>query len=207
MLDKSFPTPDQYNSIRHFDVQTHRILPVFLHGIGEILVKYRMHLKFGAFLLHRHSELRAGSVMVQTNPNPETEICRMEPLEDNGSQRSLSPCSFYMDVARHFRAFEYKEGPDMAVPGEDFLEEFGSFLHTHQLGDVIGISTLPPSEEQWLETMLADGQGTVARPIPCGQALPGVVTEWAFFVQDGALDYKEMRKCDTPPEGGGHVRS
>ena len=84
MLDKSFPTPDQYNSIRHFGVQTHRILPVFLQGIGEILVKYRMYLRFGAFLLHRYSELRAGSVIVQTSPDLETEICRIEPLEDNG---------------------------------------------------------------------------------------------------------------------------
>lgn len=69
------------------------------------------------------------------------------------------------------KVIEVEEGPDMAVPGEDFLEEFGSFLHTHQLGDVIGISTLPPSEEQWVETVLADGQGTVARPIPRGQAI------------------------------------
>ena len=101
-----------------------------------------------------------------------------------------------MDAARHFRAFEYKEGPDMAVPREDFLEEFGLFLHIYQLGDIIGISTLPSGEEQWVETVLADGRGTVARRIPRGQASPGVVTEWAFFVQDGALNYKEMRKCD-----------
>ncbi|MCJ1455412.1 hypothetical protein MMC28_005767 [Mycoblastus sanguinarius] len=207
MLDRSFPTPGQYNSIRHFDVQFHHILPELLQGIGEILVKYQMHFEFGAFLLHRHSELCAGSVMVQTNPDPETEICRMELLENRYSHRSLSPCSFYMNAARRFKAFEYKEGPDMAVPGEEFLEEFGSFLHIHQLGDVIGVSTLPPGDEQWVETVLADGQGTIARRIPHGQASPGVVTEWAFFVQDGALGYKEMRKCDAPPEGGGHVRS
>lgn len=90
-----------------------------------------MLLKFGAFLLHRHNELRVGNVMVQTNPDSETEICRMEPLEDNSSQGSLSPCSFYTDAARHFRAFEYKEGSDMVVPGEEFFEEFGLFLHIH----------------------------------------------------------------------------
>ena len=136
-----------------------------------------MHLKFGAFLLHRHNELRVGNVMVQTNPDPETEICGMEPLEDNSSQGSPSPCSFYMDAARYFKVFEYKEGPDMALPGEEFLEEFGLFLHIHQLGDVIGLSTLLPGEEQWVETVLADGQGTVARRIPRRQASPGVVTE------------------------------
>lgn len=36
---------------------------------------------------------------------------------------------------------------------------------------------------------------------------PGVVTEWTFFVQDGALGYNERQKSDPPPEGGGHVRS
>ena len=204
MLDRSLPTPGQYNSIRHFDVQIHHILPELLHGIGEILVKYQMHFEFGPFLLHRHSELRAGSVMVQRNPDPETEICRMEPLEN---EWSLSPCSFYMDAARHFQAFEYKEGPEGAVPREEFLEELGSFLHIHQLGDVIGVSKLPAGDEQWVETVLADGQGTIARRIAHDQASSGVVTEWAFYVQDGVLGYKEMRKCDTPPEGGGHVRS
>jgi len=99
------------------------------------------------------------------------------------------------------------KGPDVAVPREEFLEEFGSFLHIHQLGDVIGVSTLPPGDERWVETVLADGQGTVARRVQHGQASPGLVTQWAFFVQDAALGYKEMRKCDAPLEGGGHVRS
>lgn len=122
--------------------------------------------------------------MVQMNPDPETEICRMELLENKCSHRSLSPCSFYMNAAHHFKAFEYKEGPDRAVPGEEFLEELGLFLHVHQLGDVIGVS-------RWVETVLADGHGTVARRIPHDQASPGVATEWAFFVQDGALGWKE----------------
>jgi len=207
MLDRSFPTPGQYNNIKHFDVQVYEIPPALLRGIGEILVKYQMHFDFGAFLLHRHSELRGGSVMVQTNPDPETEICKMELLDNKCSRPSLSPCSFYMNAARHFKAFEYKEGPDMAVPGEEFLEELGLFLHIHQLGGVIGVSRLPLGEEQWIETVLADGQGTIARRIPRDQASPGVVTEWAFFVQDGALGWKGARKCDPPPEGGGHVRS
>ena len=109
-----------------------------------------------------------------------------------------------MDAARQFKAFEFKKGLDMAVAGEEFLEEFGSFLHVHRLGDVIGISMLPPGKEHWVETVLGDGKGTVARR---GQASSGVVKEWAFFVHDGALDYKEIRKCNTSPEGGSHVRS
>ena len=142
--------------------------------------------------------------MVQRNPDPETEICRMELLEN---EWSLSPCSFHMDAARHFKALEYKEGPEVAVPREEFLEELGSFLHIHQLEDVIGVSKLPVGDKQWVETVLADGQGTIARRVAHGQASSGVVTEWASYVQDGVLGYKEMRKCDTPPEGVGHVRS
>lgn len=77
MLDRSFPIPSQYNCIKHFDAQVHHISPEFLQGVGEILVKYRVHLNFGATLLHRHAELRAGSIMLQTNPDPDTEICKM----------------------------------------------------------------------------------------------------------------------------------
>src|SRR5258706_13426095 len=123
MLDRTFPTPNQYNSIRCFDAQVRHVLPEFLQGIGEILVKYQMHFEFGAFLLHRHSELRASNVMVHTNPDPETEICRMELLENDCSHRPLSPCSFYQIAARHFKAFEYKEGSDVAVLGEEFLKD------------------------------------------------------------------------------------
>lgn len=66
--------------------------------------------------------------MVQTNSDPATEICRIELLNNKCSYRSLSPCSFYINAARYFKAFKYKEGPNMAMPGEEFLEELGLFL-------------------------------------------------------------------------------
>lgn len=100
-----------------------------------------------------------------------------------------------------------KKKPEMAVPREKFLKKLGSFLHIHQLGNVIGVSKLPAGDEQWVKTVLADGQNTIAKRIAHDQASSGVVTEWVFYVQNGVLGYKKMRKCDTPPEGGGHVRS
>ena len=62
----------------------------------------------------------------------------------------------------------------MAVLGENFPKVLLTFLHIHQLGDVIGVSKLPPGEEQWLETVIADGQGTISRRVPHGQVCHGV---------------------------------
>lgn len=50
MLDRTFPTPGQYNNLKHFDVQVYHISPASLRGIGEIMVKYQMHFEFGAFI-------------------------------------------------------------------------------------------------------------------------------------------------------------
>ncbi|MCJ1476751.1 hypothetical protein MMC13_005420 [Lambiella insularis] len=202
MLDRGFPTPSQYNSIKHFDDQVHDVRRESLEEIGRILVKYQMHYAFCAFLLHRHNELLANSVMVHIKSDSETETCRIKRLKVD---RCLSPCSFYLDTHGDFKAFEYKEGPDVTVAGEDFLKELGLYLDTHQLRDTIGISTWLPSDEQWVEKI--DEQGTTARRITHSQPSPGIATEWAFFVQDGEIAYKAIRRCDPPPEGGGHVRS
>lgn len=60
-----------------------------------------------------------------------------------------------MDAAHHFKAFEYMEEFYVAVLGENLLEELGSFLHMHQLGDIIGLSMLSNGEEQWVKTVFA----------------------------------------------------
>lgn len=54
-------SPVANNSVRHFDVQLHHILPKFLQGIGEILVKYRVHFEFSASLLRQRSTVRVVS--------------------------------------------------------------------------------------------------------------------------------------------------
>ena len=81
---------------------------------------------------------------------------------------SLNPCSFYMNIARHFKAFEYKEEFGVTLPQEEFLEELWSFLHIHQLGDVIDVSELPVGDQ---------------------------LTKCYFYVQDDVLGYKKFESA------------
>lgn len=105
------------------------------------MLKHVYHIVTGT--LTRSDTVVPGAILPFDRPSRKNEL-----FEENGFQGSLSPCSFYMDAARQFRAFEFKKGLDMVVPGEEFLEEFGSFLHIHQLGDVSGITMWSPGKEQ-----------------------------------------------------------
>ena len=184
MFDNTYPTTSQYNGIRHFDLQVHFVPPNHLRGVGKILIKHEMHLKFAAALLHRHEDLRAGSVMVRSNPDADTDICRMRPIKDESCCETLSPCAFYLNSARSFQAFEYHYADDDSVPTEDFLEDLRSFLYAHQLHDVIALTRAPPGRQQWVESLLSDGRGTVARRyIPVKDdfcSATGTITEWTF---------------------------
>ena len=43
------------------------------------------------------------------------------------------------------------------------------------------------------------------RGIPHRQVAAGVVTEWIFFEHNGTIGHRAIKKCKTPPKGGGHV--
>lgn len=206
MFNRQFPSARDYNVIRHFDVQTHDVSPDHLLGFGAILVKHHKHTQFSASLLHRHLELGDGGVIVHSHPTPSIEICTVEKIADVACSRSLAPLLFHLDASGRFKALEFREGDDIAEPTTtDFLEELGGFLNTYQLKDVIGLSTLTSTEEQWLEEELQSGQGTLARRGSYTH-IPGVVTEWAFSVEHGNVRFKALRKCDPPEEGGGHKK-
>ena len=95
----------------------------------------------------------------------------------------------------------------MTVSQKEFLKELKLFLHIDQFENVIDISKLSVDNKQWMKTMLANEQNTIAKHITHDQISSDVITKWAFYVSNDMLEYKEMRKCDTSSENKNHLRN
>ena len=209
-LDDPCPAAARYNCVRHFDAQVHSILPEHLLGIGQILHKHGMHRLLRALLLHRHDELHSDMVMVHSYPDALTEVCQMTPLKAKSDDFRFSPASFRFNEAREVEPFDFVEGDSPISTTGEVWEELRNFIEKHDLRETIGISRAPDQAVQWVEYLHPSGTGTIARAIASEKEhdwSAGVVTEWAFYEEDGAVRIRATRKCNPPPEGGGHVRS
>jgi hypothetical protein len=190
---------NDYHAIPHIDKQT-LTLPEDLEYIGQILAKHGACDHIAAWLAHRHNNLPPGCTMVHRNPDSDTDVCRIERLDQVGD---LSPSHFAFRDDRVI-ACEFKEGLDSRQPSEELLTEVGSYLRARGLDKRLGLSVLQTPVDRWVEYMLADGQGTIARR-HSGDYTDGIPTEWAFFPGTNGIGWKVTKECKTPPQGGGHV--
>jgi len=64
-----------------------------------------MHFHYGVDLLHRHGGLAPENVMVHSEPDPDTDVCKMRHLDID-----LVPCSYYLNARRKFQPFDVPTG-------------------------------------------------------------------------------------------------
>jgi hypothetical protein len=193
-------TPNSgYHAIPFIDGQT-PTLSEYLENIGRILAKHEACDYIAAWLTHRHNNLPPGCTMVHRNPDPDTDVCMVERLDHLGD---LSPSHFAFSGDRVI-ACEFKEGLDSRQPSEELLRDVGSYLRDSGLDKRLGLSILQSPVDRWVEYLLADGQGTIAQR-HSDDFMDGIPTEWAFFPRTNGVEWKVIKECKTPPEGGGHV--
>lgn len=190
-----------YNSVCLFEEQSRVVEDDVLRSLGAILKKHDCHGSFGISLLHRHNYLPAGHVMAHSTIEPDTDICRVEPL----GRRPLYPSSYHLSAENVFVPFEYTDTP-APVPEEVMLAELTSFFREHNLEHRLAVSSLPPTCSPSVEKLLQDGTGTITTKLNNEadfELLDGTVTEWAFIFDGDDLQVRALRKC-TQNRAGGH---
>jgi hypothetical protein len=157
--------------------------------------------------------------MVHSYMNSYTETCEILDAAVCAAKHDIGPLSFRLNAANEFQVFELLEAHDSSdVPDRfwkelprQFWEEIGNYIRSNQLHDIVGIAKASQTNCCWVETSHPSGHGTIARRNELDEETEwgdnSTVTEWAFFDHEGTIRYRATRKCDTPPEGGGHVRS
>ena len=192
----------RYNRIGHIDEQRGFSEQVrqYSRPIGEIFQRHGAFTDFGISLVHRHGELPHGHAMVHSYDTPNEDACSIEPL----GLRTIYPCSYHLD-AHTFRPFEFSSLPT-PIPGSDFLSELEAFLRNHNLGHIVGVCHVSPSELPWSEKLSSDGKGTIATRLPRQiEHEDCITTEWIYRESGDGLMVVAYKDCIT--KEAGHVRT
>ena len=193
----------RYNRIRHIDEQCptwHRsVSDDILQQIGAILNTFKANKDFGLALLHRHSQLPAGFVMVHSLDNPDRDICDMERM----GAREVFPSSYLLDDF-HFLPYEFSTTSTPA-PSSTLLRELAVCFRTHNLEDTLGVTTIASDDQLWLESTPEGGQMLVSEKVshePYDFDTRFVQTEWAVLKQENKYVLRVVKACERAEVGG-----
>ncbi len=205
-VDRDILHASTFNTIKPFEEQEKAVDDDILTTIAKIFVQNKMHHRYGAGILHRHQELKDGSVMVHTVRNAEIDICQMQSLNSLDVSR-LVPNSLFLNNEHNFQAFEYDiDGPDTAFDNK-FMAHLRDFLIANSLEKLIAIIPNPAVDgglDDSVEFMHLNGRGTVRVPRQAGvDATEPVVTGWSFHENEqGIIECKGNNVCS--PKVNGH---
>ncbi|KAK3045712.1 hypothetical protein LTR09_012746 [Extremus antarcticus] len=119
----------------------------------------------------------------------------------------LYPHTMFMGSKDAFIPFEFSTDPT-TTPEEEFLAEFGEFLKVYKLQQLLGFTTIPTLEGEWIERELPNNAGTIAIRQGTGNARlggfdeEGITTAWTFLSDRTGVTVKTLRKCSTDSSGG-----
>lgn len=140
--------------------------------------------------------------MVHTRTLDGVDFCEAEEL----GFRDIYPCAFIMTSQDEFTAFEFEASSTLwtcVPPKKAFLAELASFLRKTGHHRILGLVRVSQSRLPWNETLLLNGRGTIARQAREEKPIvAGVITEWAFSLDNGEISVTAMKGCDEPPSGG-----
>lgn len=208
MLLNSAPTVDQYNRVKLFENQVHFVDQRHLLRVGQIYVRHGMHTKFDIGLLHRHSQLQPGHLMLHSRQGANINTCKMTSLDACASV-DIAPCSYNLNSDYLFQPLDYYEGVNTNNPPEEFLRDIRTYLCDHDLDDIICLLVGEMHGTFWREYQLPDGTGTVSYGCKEEQIYNynegGVVTSWNITLLNGEIKIRARQVCDPRPKGGGHL--
>ncbi|KAB8356479.1 hypothetical protein FH972_024062 [Carpinus fangiana] len=195
------PLP-RYNRIRLLEEQSDAISDDVLETLGALFFGHKVHNHYGLALLHRHVKVDEDYIMVHSREN-DIDTCELARFSDVDAH----PCAYFSPQPGTFIPFEFEitttKNINKPLPTE-FLADFNTFLWKNNLQQQLGLCHVSSLEVQYIENLLPDNRGTVARPAqqPLDEQ-DGRITEWGFLHYDNTVHVKALKAC-VQPKGGGH---
>ena len=209
ILEQALLPPVAFNGIKSFEEQDQILKDEDLQAIAEVYVRNQMHNEYGVGLLHRHTILPEGSVMVHRNLGGNVDICEAGRLDSLDRSRLIAN-SLFLNADGKFQAFEYDievSRGARAILHSEFLSQLRDMLVDRGLAGSIAIIPSPALEGDSVEYLLPGERGMIRVPrhqirdedLDRGNS---VVTGWSFHRnEDGSVECKANKKCDTQPSG------
>lgn len=190
------PTDKTYNSIRRIECQLQWLSKAraALLELARIFVKHLVHDKFSIILIHRHQDMKPGYVMVGEWIDEDT----LHTAIERDGIRNTYPSAYLVEKTGGLAAFEFSTS-QTCPPPEPFAAEVRNYILQRGLEEILGLGASAPSSSEWLERLLDDDRGTVAKPMRHDMddehRTNSVVTEWSI---------DRIHPCEEPKHKAPH---
>ncbi|KAK0968527.1 hypothetical protein LTR54_018198 [Friedmanniomyces endolithicus] len=193
-MDDSLLMASAFNRIPTFEQQDFSIPGGDLQELAHLYIRFGTHAHWGVGILHRHTTLRDGCVMVHSLAPSAIDTCTMQ-YAGNLQGTPLVPHALHLNDEHKLQAYEYDTGAPRPPLHEDFIRLFQEFALQRRLGKRIAI--VPNSaitRYAALETLVIDSHGE-------HEALSAVNTNWSFHKEQDRVHIVAVKACVRQANG------
>ncbi|KAI3395663.1 hypothetical protein diail_1031 [Diaporthe ilicicola] len=134
-----------------------------LQELASLFKRFDVQDKFGMHLIHGHSQLDEGNVMLGT-ALASVRGCWTKPT----SITDINPSDIHGHISRltgngEMQAYEYREGPIANLDGIDpaFFNELAQYLRANDLGNLLGLQVLAQDAREMMCEFVLQDHGTI----------------------------------------------
>lgn len=183
-----------------------------------ILVKHNAQKNFRLRLLHRHTMIPDGQILLGSSiANPTGFWTRPTPIVDI-DPNNIYPYILSLDFSCDAKGFkkdvllpsEFREGPPVNIEhiASEFFTEFINCLRARGLGNTIGLEVIRAEPGKMIELNFDTGSLLLAEAEVMAEARGKLLyreTGWAVAIKDGAVEKDGETRCIVYPTG--HVKA
>lgn len=176
--------------------------PDLLRDLGQLFARHQLVHQWGVGVVHRHSDILPGCVMVHRQAEDHTDICEPRSLQSIPSSE-LIPMSLLLNKEQQFQAYEYELGSQRLLPPLEFLHELRDLLVSRRSENIVCLTAMAASGLKLVHEVLVLNDLGLVRSMRSKPGQPhkwtGTTTNWVFCdgVEIRAIGVKACRMLAT----------
>jgi hypothetical protein len=181
-----------YNALVGSEELQSEISNTHLQNLADIFVKYNVHERLGVHLIHGHTKVAAGNVMLgHSFTEPSGRWAKPIQMEEV-NLADVHGHIFKLVGGGRFVAYEYVEGKasDLSDISTDFFKDLVEYLQSHQLEATVGLQILGQSVGNMAEFDFGDCGTVMLNEQDISHATPFRTTGWVFTHKEGFVSFK-----------------
>jgi hypothetical protein len=162
-----------------------------LQSLADLFVQHNIHTRFGLHLVHRHTELAAGHVMLNHKITSPSGYWSKPTSFQDVNLAEVHGHIFQLIGEDRFVAYEVTEGKlsDFSDISADFFRELALYLRDNALDQSLGLEVLGDTEDM-IEMDFGDCGTVMLQDEDCHHGKPFRTTGWKFTYDKGIISYK-----------------
>ena len=176
-----------------------------LQDLAEIFVKHNVHDRLGVHLIHSHTQMATGHVMLGHKfTDPSGCWTKSTALEEVNLAEVRGHIFVLVEEGR-FVAYEYVEGRvnGLSSVSSSFFKDFATYVRSNGLGDTVGLQIRVQTTQEMVEFDFGDCGTVMLNAQNTHHDTPFKTTGWVFSCNKGVTSFKGV-EFHAPTTKGPH---